>query len=172
MADDDVTQDDQDEAQPREDKNLKHLRERAAEADAAKRELLFVKAGIDTDSRIGKLALAGYDGDLTVEAVKAFGQEIGAIGAAPSTPAVDITDDERALAQDRQVLAGARTDPAEDQGEHPALLGVREFHAAVQRGVPRDNAAGHFFDRVFDAAAKGDQRVLYDPDRFKAEMGY
>lgn len=172
MADDDVTQDEHEDEPSKEDGNLKRLREKAAKADSAERELVFLKAGIDTDTAVGKLALRGYDGDLTVDAVKAFGTEIGAIGAAPTTPAVEITDDERALAQDRQILAGARTDPVEDQGEHPALQGVKEFHGAIQRGVPRDNASGHFFDRVFDAAAKGDPRVLYDPDRFKQEIGY
>lgn len=170
MADDDVTQDDQQDEAPREDANLKRLREKAAKADAVERELLFVKAGIDTDSRLGKLALAGYDGDLTVDAVKAFAAEIGVTGTVASPPAVEISDDERALAQDRAVLAGGRTDPAEDRGENPIVAGLQAFNARMQRGSTREHASGEFYDRIFDAAAKGDARTLYDPQRFRDEI--
>jgi hypothetical protein len=171
VADDIRDDEHEDEASQREDANLKRLREQAADAAAAKRELVFVKAGVDTDSRLGKLALAGYDGELTVEAVKTFATEIGAIGAPPPAPAVTITDDERALANDRQALAGGRAEPAQDQGEHPTLAALKDFQARLERGSGRDNARAVALDKILTAAANGDQRVIYsDRELWKQQV--
>jgi hypothetical protein len=52
---------------------------RTAEAEAAKRELAFLKAGIDLDSPGGKLLAKAYDGAPTVEAIKAAAVEYGVI---------------------------------------------------------------------------------------------
>jgi len=52
-----------------------------AEADAAKRELSFLKAGINLDSPQGKLFAKAYDGEFTAEAVKAAAEEYGVIEA-------------------------------------------------------------------------------------------
>jgi len=56
-----------------------------AEAAALKRELAMVKAGVDTESPIGKLFARAYDGDVTPEAVKAEWAKIN--GAPVETPA-------------------------------------------------------------------------------------
>lgn len=171
MADDIRDDEHEDDGAQREDPNLKRLREQAADAAAAKRELVFVKAGVDTDSRLGKLALAGYDGDLTVEAVKAFATEIGAIGTATKSPVVEITDDERALASDRQALAGGRAEPAQDQGEHPTLAALKDYQDRLQRGSGHERARAVALDKILTAAANGDQRVIYsDRDLWKHQV--
>lgn len=80
-------------SQPRENHNLKRLREKAKgydeavkakslieqERDQAKRELAFVRAGIDLDSPSGKLAAKAYDGEPSLDAVKQFAVEYGLI---------------------------------------------------------------------------------------------
>lgn len=53
----------------------KALREQAAEAESAKRELTFVKAGINPDDPKAKYFVKGYDGDLSVEAIRAAAEE-------------------------------------------------------------------------------------------------
>lgn len=169
--DDDETLDEQGE-----DSNLRQLREKAkvtdaaqAEAAAAKRELLFIKAGIDTESTLGKLAFRAYDGELTPEAVKAFGNEIGAVGSTESSSStkVEITEDERALAADRTVLGGGTSDPATPDDGDPQLVGLKQFQDRLAKGGDRDAASGEFFDRVFDAANKGNRHVLYDPQSYR-----
>lgn len=55
------------------------LEAKNAEAQAAKRELALLKAGIDTESGQGKLFAKAYDGELTVEAIKAQAEEYGLI---------------------------------------------------------------------------------------------
>lgn len=51
--------------------------EAKAEAAKAKRDLALIKAGIDIDSPTGKLFVKGYDGEATVDAIKAAAAEYG-----------------------------------------------------------------------------------------------
>lgn len=57
------------------------------EADAAKRELALIRAGVDLDSPQGKLFAKAYDGDPTVEAIRKSAEEYGMLQ--PPAPAVD-----------------------------------------------------------------------------------
>ena len=61
-----------------EDRN-KALEAQAKEADAAKRELAFVKAGVDPDSAAAKYFVKGYDGEFTAEAIRAAAEEANLI---------------------------------------------------------------------------------------------
>jgi hypothetical protein len=61
-----------------EDRN-KALEAQAKEAEAAKRELAFVKAGVDPDSAAAKYFVKGYDGELTAEAIRAAAEEASLI---------------------------------------------------------------------------------------------
>lgn len=54
---------------------IKSLRQQAAEAEQAKRELAFVKAGIDPSDTAAKYFVKGYDGELTMDAIKAAAVE-------------------------------------------------------------------------------------------------
>src|ERR1019366_972961 len=65
---------------------LKESRGAAKEAASSKRELAFLKAGVDTETKAGKLLLKAYDGDLSdVEALKAEAAELGALRGPPPT---------------------------------------------------------------------------------------
>lgn len=61
-----------------EDRN-KALEAQAKEAEAAKRELAFVKAGVDPDSAAAKWFVKGYDGEITAEAIRAAAEEASLI---------------------------------------------------------------------------------------------
>lgn len=89
MADDDFDQDFQEEVTERKPNFRRELEDKAererARADAAEakakegesaqRELLFLKAGIDTDKGGGKLLAKSYDGEMTIEAIKKAAEE-------------------------------------------------------------------------------------------------
>ena len=129
--------------------NLKELRRAAdegrtakAEAEAAKRELAFVKAGVDTDTKIGKLLLKTYEGDLTAEAIKAEALELGAIKAeAPATTATTTaTLDEQSQSLERQGLA-SEPDVQGDPGPDPNLLAYKArvgARPAVQAALTKE----------------------------------
>lgn len=50
-----------------------------AEAEKAKRELTFLKAGINPDDSKAKYFVKGYDGEMTVEAIRQAAEEAGYI---------------------------------------------------------------------------------------------
>lgn len=64
------------------EKRAKAADQAKAEAEAAKRELAFLKAGINLDTPQGKLFAKAYDGEFSAEAVKAAAEEYGVIQAA------------------------------------------------------------------------------------------
>ena len=74
------------------------------EAANAKRELAFMKAGIDLDSPTGKLFAKAYDGDASVEAVKAAAGEYGLI---PTSQTDEVKNDLDALNRVSQASAGS-----------------------------------------------------------------
>lgn len=61
-----------------EDRN-KALEAQAKETEGARRELAFVKAGVDPDSAAAKYFVKGYDGELTAEAIRAAAEEASLI---------------------------------------------------------------------------------------------
>lgn len=69
------------------EKRAKGAEAAKAEAEAAKRELSLLKAGIDLNSPQGKLFAKAYDGEYSVDAVRAAAEEYGVLEAAkPEIP--------------------------------------------------------------------------------------
>lgn len=149
------------------DENLKELRQQAeagkkalAEADAARRELAFLKAGVDTESKLGQLLMRTFDGDLTVEAIQAEAREIGAIkAAATTTEDNELSEEERAQTRARNDLASGSTATGADTPD-PNKLGLAAFEAARNNGEPREAAAGAYLAEMLKAAHNRDPRVI------------
>lgn len=109
----------QQQQEPQWRKNLERKAKEAdaakAEAQAAKRELALLKAGIDLESPTGKLFAKAYDGEASVDAIKAAATEYGLIGteSAPAAPAQtepSVSNDELAAHQRiAQASAGANS---------------------------------------------------------------
>jgi len=83
-----------------------------AEAAAAKRDLLIAKAGIDSDKGPGKLFARAYDGELTLDAIKAAAQEYGVL--APAAPAVPPAEAAAVQRVQEAQAGGVPTDGAVD----------------------------------------------------------
>lgn len=148
------------------DENLKELRQQAeagkkalAEAEAAKREIAFIKAGVDTDSKLGQLLMRTYEGDLTTDAIQAEAREIGAIKAPAAAEEPEVGEEERAQTRARNDLAtGSTVDRAEEPD--PRKVGMAAFEAARENGEPRDVAAGAYLAELLKAAHNRDPRVI------------
>jgi hypothetical protein len=148
--------------------SIKELREAAdrgkqasQELTAMKREMAFMKAGVDTDTKAGQLLYKAYDGDLETEAIKAEWLElVPGAAAPPSEP--DIADDTRA-SQQRKDLTSDTVSP-ENQTESPYDAGHREFQQMIADGRPKDESAARFVHTVLEAAsgANPDPRVISD----------
>lgn len=89
-----------------------------AEAAQARRELAFLKAGVDLDTPQGKLLAKAYDGEPTVEAVKAAAVEFGVLTAdTPAVPAAELAAHDRIAA-----AASGGTTASDDQSAMAELL--------------------------------------------------
>lgn len=110
-----------------------------AEADTAKRELAFLKAGIDLDTPQGKLFAKAYDGDPTADAVKASALEYGLIDA-PSVPAEELAAHDRFA----QASAGAGAGQA-DEDVYLSAIEKAESEAEVLAALAK--ISPDFIDR-------------------------
>ena len=133
------------------------------ELDAMKREMAFLKAGVDTDTKAGQLLYKAYDGELETEAIQAEWSELvpGTAAPPPEPETVDATDTQ--VAEQRRELAGDSVPPG-TQTESPYDAGHREFKAMMDAGRPKEDSAARFIHTVLEAAGGNspDQRVLTD----------
>lgn len=136
------------------------------EAAMLRRELMFARAGIDYESnKLGQLLYKTWEGenldDLIQEAA-----DLGLLNAGVESYADeygDQADFRRNLSAG--VPAGGWDEPTRD----PRDEALEQFHSDRQRGVPRDMAALAAFDRIFTAAAAGDERVIFNPNTWTDE---
>jgi len=105
---------------------IKSMRQQAAEAEQAKRELAFVKAGIDPADNAAKYFVKGYDGELTVDAIKQAAVEARLLSPAPSD---DLVAEQNAWSRTNQVAAGAGS--AGQMPDIEARLAAAESEAEV-----------------------------------------
>jgi hypothetical protein len=151
---------------------IKELREAAdrgrkvtQENDALKREMAFMKAGIDTDSKAGQLLFKAYDGDLSMDAIRTEADELGLFksfeASAPTAEQASVED--RRATTERQALAETSIPPG-TQTESPYDAGHRQFQEMIADGRPKDDSAARFVHTVLEAAsgANPDPRVISD----------
>lgn len=142
----------------------KALQAELAEAAEAKRQLAFVRAGVDLDSKVGKLFYKAYDGELDAEALKAEASELGAlVGTSPAPPAPkndDVPEGERRSTEERQNLTtGASAEEA--LGPNPKEVALTAGRDALKAGARSEEAVGEAFRIIAEAGFKDkDPRVI------------
>jgi hypothetical protein len=179
MANDDTYNEDE---TPSDDTNIRALRKKADSADVAarerdeaRREVLFLRAGVDPSTPLGKLLFQTYNGS-EVDDLKQQATSVGyQFGAATDTPPAT---QERTYEQDETTQQQFRTQMAagtpagqtlEHPEAHPVDVAFDEFFRERQAGIPREEAALAVVDRLIVAGAKGDKRVIFDPDKYREE---
>jgi hypothetical protein len=88
------------------EKETAELRKQVAEAEAAKRELAFVKAGIDPLQPMSKYFVKAYDGELDPEAIRQAAVEAQLISPPQNQPSAD---EMQAWQRTNKVAAGSQT---------------------------------------------------------------
>lgn len=172
MAENDESQDSQEQEEKpyvrmkREDiKALEEAASKAKDMDRLQKELVFAKAGIDTDTKLGKMLLQTYEGDLTKEAITAEAQEIGLLEKTTQSP--DLTKEEKDSTKERQTLSNGATSPGENP-VHPKQEAVDAAKRVIEEGGKFDHAAGAYVSTLVQRFADGDQRAARNPnDRFR-----
>tara|TARA_B100000287_G_scaffold271126_1_gene255281 strand:- start:42 stop:518 length:477 start_codon:yes stop_codon:yes gene_type:complete len=137
-------------------------KEAIAERDLLKREVAFMKAGVDTDSKAGQLLFKAYDGELDTDSIKSEWQELApspdpVIEPEPAKEAITETDvkvmEERKVLADESVSVEATT-------QSPYEQGFQEFKTAYDAGMSKEDSAARYVHTVLEAAGKGDERVI------------
>lgn len=146
------------EALKRAEKRAADAEAHATEAEAARRENVMLRAGVDIDSKLGQMFARSYQGDLDIDAVKTEWAEL-----APSTPVVP-EPSEQEQGRERSALAADAPAPTTLSDADPRAAGIEEFHKRRAQGFSREEAAVPYFDQVLTAATEGDKRVLWDAE--------
>ena len=145
--------------------DIRSLRQRAEQASqyeqelvALRRENLFAKAGIDTDSKIGRMLFKTFEGS-SLDELRTEAEDLGLF-----TPSRNnVPADEQDQAAFRRGLSGGQTVAApDDQGIDPFDDAYANYYEDRKRGVPLEEAQLAAIDRILVAASNGDQRVLFD----------
>jgi hypothetical protein len=128
---------------------LKESRGAAKEAASSKRELAFLKAGVDTETKAGKLLLKAYDGDLSdVEALKAEAAELNCLRGPPQPTGTELpqTQDptqsvnlETGSGARQELAGGASVDP---NARKPVAQEAREAYDAAMKAQKSEEDAG------------------------------
>jgi hypothetical protein len=165
---------DQGQQEPHDVKRLRELAEEGAQTKAElaqlRRERAFERAGIDYESGPGALLFAHYDGENTIDAIKAEAEKFGVIKP-PETPGAGGEGGEGAGGESgqqgnedlgtgqRDALAnGAPAD--ENQKPNPYHVAEAAAKAVREKGGSSDAEAAAYLKVLAGAAASGDPRVI------------
>lgn len=169
MSDDNTPQEDVSELR----KAAEGAKSARAEAEAARRELAFVKAGINTDSKPAQALLRSYDGELTTEAIRAEAKEWSLYSETeaqpapaaevPAEPQSVITDDERALQAMRDDNAGSPA-PVEQRQIDAYGKVFKQFEQDREDGVSQVEATNRAIGGLIKEAAMGNPTAIFDED--------
>ena len=148
-------------------KDLREAAERGKKAtqenDALKREMAFLKAGVDTESKAGQLLFKAYDGELDVESIRTEADEMGVYKSfeEPAPVTEQAPSEDRQATTERQALAETSVPPG-TQTESPYDAGHREFREMLDAGKPKEDSAARFVHTILEAASgdNPDQRVI------------
>lgn len=158
-----------------ENPNLRHIREKAERTEKAeaaeaslRREVAFLRAGIDTDSKLGALFQRSYEGDVTdVDALVAEAKELGVPFKGQSAPVEEPQSEESneptGSDQRRELANNAPADSGEQ--EHPWVRAEAAFKDAQSSGARWEEAGGEAVRILAQAANAGDERAIVKRQR-------
>jgi hypothetical protein len=153
----------------RANKRASELEGQVAGLEQMKRENAMLKAGVDLSSPLGTLFLDGYKGELDPDAIKTAWSGLPSAAAAPTPSPETEAPDPEALRrqQEREALHNGSVAPGSEPPADPVDAAYKVFHDGMKRGMSRDRAAPAAIDVMLKAAMDGDERMIYDPQRYR-----
>lgn len=142
---------------------IRSMERDAKEARTLRKEIAFMKAGIDTEKGVGKLAFNSYDGDFTPEAITAFAEEYGITASSgtqtdtgnPNPSRYDASEEEQTGVRRLTTSGGTPDDGSEDPRSAAVKVGRQ-----VRQERTQDDAIAAAVSVLATAAKNGDQRAI------------
>jgi hypothetical protein len=129
---------------------------------------MFARAGIDTESKLGKMLFKTWEGE-SLDELKNEAREVGLLG--NNTPQ-SVNDDTSGQEQfRREFSAGAPSGAYVAPDTDPRDAAIMGYHEAVKRGARPEDAALAAFDQIWTSAIAGDNRVIVD-DSWRDDFRY
>lgn len=145
------------------ERDAKLTREATARAEAAEKKLAMMGAGLDLSRPAVEFFATHYTGELTVEALTAEALRLGLISATDSNAEKPETPPATGITNARELLANGAVG---DNGQEPTISvkksAVKEALKLVQDGASMDDAQALLFNRLVEAASKGDKSVIVE----------
>ena len=109
-----------------------------AELAALKREMTFREAGIDPSNPAHRYFVKGYDGETTLEAIKAAATEAGFLGQAPQPQAESVPPTELgAMFRMNDVTSGPQNPSVDQNAAFMSALGAAKSEAEAMEVIQR-----------------------------------
>lgn len=159
------------EAYERSQARVAELEQQNAQTESVRRENAFLKAGVDSDSPIGKFFTENYKGGLTVEEVSKAWSELAPAAPTPTpepttattdpAPSEEPTAEELAQAAARTALTTGATAPGAEPEIPAGQAMLQTYLGAKAKGRPDQVAQRQGLQVLFDRASQGDTTALY-----------
>ncbi len=142
-------------------RRAEQARELEAEVAQLRRENLFAKAGIDTDSKVGKMLFRTWEGE-NLDELRAEAEDLGLLNRPNQGRQAPPVEEQSQQNFRRDLSTGDAFAAAEVETVDPIDDAYENFYVDRKRGVPLEEAQLAAIDRVLVAASNGDQRVIFN----------
>lgn len=164
------------------DDGPEHIKKLRAEAEQAKalqkqleakeRQIAFLQAGVDTESKLGKMLMATYEGDMDPDAIRAEAAEIGLVkveGVVAEQNDSAVNESQSQFQNARDAFAGGDTAKFEAPQRSAADAAFDEWNNGRKSGLSSADASDMAFASFIASAAKGDPSARFDESAWRAK---
>lgn len=162
------------------DDSPEHIKKLRAEAEQSKtlqrelerkeRQIAFLQAGIDTESKIGQMLMKTYEGELTSDAIRNEAIEIGLIKTDEDTSTAPVVDETQVQFQEtRESFAGGSSAPHEEPQVSATDRAFNEWNDARKQGLSNADAQDMAFASFIAAAAQGDSSAQFNDAQWRTD---
>lgn len=134
------------------------------------RQIAFLQAGVDTETKLGQMLMKSYEGELTAEAIKAEATEIGMFNSESAEVETEsaLTQAQVEYQMAKEGLSGGNTALTEEPAPRSAIdKAYAEWNNSRKSGLSNADAQDLAFASFISSAAQGDSTALFDENNWR-----
>jgi hypothetical protein len=160
------------------DDSPEHIKKLRAEAESAKvlqkeleakeRQIAFLQAGVDTNSKLGQMLMKTYDGEMSPEAIRIEAAEIGLVqGEVQVENVAEVSNDQAQFQNAREHFTGGDTAKFEPPTRSAVDRAFDEWNDSRKSGLSSADAQDLAFASFIASAAQGDPTARFDEGEWR-----